>query len=414
MSVEKLLPAMRVTFKTFFRAIMAFLAIAFAWSLWASAQTATNVATVTATNQVSGVVREVAQLDGHYLTFGLDRIRPLKTSVVLGEPLWKYIASLIYILLAFYASKLIDWVARVWLKRLAATTQTKLDDLLIELLHGPVKVVAFVVLLNIGLNILDWSERAKLYLSKGLILIVAASLTWLAVKLIELLLDLWKRRGAQDTDRRFDDQLFSVLRISLYTFVIVVAILVTAQNLGINITAVITSLSIGGLAVGLAAQDTLANLFGAVAVFIDKPFRVGDEIKLDAAEGKVESVGLRSTRVRNPNGHLVTVPNKTMGTASITNLTNCANTKTTMNLVLAHTTPTPKVERALSLLAEIYRGHPMTLEVFISFNRFAGRHINIMIVHWWKGTEYRQYLAGIQQMNLAVKARFDAEGISFA
>jgi MscS family membrane protein len=405
---------MRVSFKTFFRATLAFLAITLGWSLWASAQTATNLTPLAATNQHSVVVREVEQLDGRYLTFGLDRIQPLKSSVVLGEPLWKYIASLIYILLAFYTAKLIDWVARVWLKKLAARTQTKLDDLLIELLHGPVKVVAFVVLLNIGLNILDWSERAKLYLSKGLILIVAGSLTWLAVKLIELLLDLWKRRSARDADRRFDDQLFSVLRISLYTFVIVVAVLVTAQNLGINITAVITSLSIGGLAVGLAAQDTLANLFGAVAVFIDKPFRVGDEIKLDAAEGKVESVGLRSTRVRNPNGHLVTIPNKTMGTASITNLTNCANTKTTMNLVLAHTTPTAKVERALSLLAEIYRGHPMTLEVFISFNRFAGRHINIMIVHWWKGTEYRQYLAGIQQMNLAVKTRFDAEGISLA
>jgi MscS family membrane protein len=410
---------MRVTFKSFFRAIIGFLAIAAAWSLWASAQTATNLTTAAATNQSSVLLQEVEQMDGHYLTFGLDRLQPLNASAVLGEPLWKYLASLIYILLAFYAAKLIDYVTRVWLKKLAAGSQTRRGDLLIELLHGPVKAVAFVVLLNIGLNILDWSERVKLYLSKGLILIVAGSLTWLAVKLIGLLLDLWKRRSAQDADHRFDDQLFSILRISLNTFVIVVAVLVTAQNLGINITAAITSLSIGGLAVGLAAQDTLANLFGAVAVFVDKPFRIGDEIKLDtaeghAAEGTVESVGLRSTRLRNANGQLVAVPNKTMGTASITNLTNCANTKTAMNLVLASTTPAPKVERALSLLAEIYRSHPMTQEVWISFNRFAGRDINIMIVHWWKGTEYRQYLAGMQEMNLAVKARFDAEGISLA
>jgi len=74
--------------------------------------------------------------------------------------------------------------------------------------------------------------------------------------------------------------------------------------------------------------------------------------------------------------------------------------------------PPPKVERALSLPAEIYRGHPMTKEVWISFNRFAGRHINIMIVHWWKGMEHQQYLAGMQAMNLAVKTRFDAEGVS--
>ena len=72
------------------------------------------------------------------------------------------------------------------------------------------------------------------------------------------------------------------------------------------------------------------------------------------------------------------------------------------------------MKQALALLQEIYRGHPMTREVWISFNRFAGRHINIQVVHWWKGTDYPQYLAGMQEINLAVKARFDADGISFA
>ena len=94
------------------------------------------------------------------------------------------------------------------------------------------------------------------------------------------------------------------------------AVLVTAQNLGINITAAITSLSIGGLAVGLAAQDTLANLFGAVAVFVDKPFRVGDVIKLDGAEGTVETIGLRSTRVRNPDGSSWRCPTRSWATRS--------------------------------------------------------------------------------------------------
>src|ERR1051325_12133922 len=108
-----------------------------------------------------------------------------------------------------------------------------------------------------------------------------------------------------------DEQLFPVIRKSLKLFVLVVAVLVTLDNIGVNITAAIASLSIGGLAIGLAAQDTLANLFGAVAVFVDKPFRIGDTIKLSDVEGTVESIGMRSTRVRNPDGFLVTVPNKT-------------------------------------------------------------------------------------------------------
>src|ERR1039457_1149578 len=143
---------MRVTFKSIFRTIMAFLAIAFAYSLWAGTQTDTNLTTVAPTNQSSVLLREVEQLDRHYLTFGLDHIQPLKAIAFLGEPLWKYLASLLYIMLALYASKLIDYVTRVWLKKLATRTQTRLGDLLIDLLHGPLKVVAFVVLLNIGLN----------------------------------------------------------------------------------------------------------------------------------------------------------------------------------------------------------------------------------------------------------------------
>src|SRR5439155_6463237 len=250
--------------------------------------------------------------------------------------LWKYLASLIYILLAFYVWKLIDFVTRVWLKKFAARTGVRLHDLLLNVLEGPIKIVVFVLFLNIGLNIFDWPANVKLYLSKALILVVAASLTYLAIKIVNRLLDLWRAHTAHEADRQFNDQLFSVLRKSLNTFVIVVAIMMAAQNIGINITAAITSLSIGALAVGLAAQDTLANLFGAVAIFADKPFRLGDQIKLDAIEGVVEEVGLRTTRLRHPEGHVVAIPNKTIGNAAVTNMTRRSSIKTVLNLALPH------------------------------------------------------------------------------
>ena len=405
---------MRFRFDTVFRAGVVFLLAMLAWSIWAGAQTTTNTGPALATNQPSTLIRNVERLEEHHLTFGLDRIEPLREHKLLGEPLWKYVASLLYILIAFYAARLVDWLACVWLKRLAAKTETLLDDLLLALLHGPVRLLTFVIFLDLGLTIFEWSDTAKLYFSKGFILIVAGSLTYLAIKVINLFLDVWKRRTTREGDRKFDEQLFSVIRRSLVAFIIIVAVLVTAQNLGINITAVITSLSIGGLAVGLAAQDTLGNLFGAVAVFVDKPFRVGDQIKLDGAEGTVEAIGMRSTRVRNPDGQLVAVPNKTMGNAIITNLTNRANIKTSMDLLLAESLPADKVKRALALLKEIYGNHPMTADLSISFNKFAGQNININIVHWWRGADYPKYLAGIQEMNLAVKERFDAEKISFA
>jgi MscS family membrane protein len=406
---------MKKKFEWWYRGLMVILIIVVGWSMWAGAQTGTNgVAGNTKTNAPVLRVGGLERLEGEYLTFGLDRIAPLREMKLLGEPLWKYVASLIYILLAFYISKFIDFVTYVWLKKLATRTETKFDDFLLELLHGPIKIVALVLFLNIGLNIFNWSESTKRYLSKGLVLIVAASLTYLSVKIVHWLLDIWKLRAAHEADHKFNDQLFSIIRRSSSIFIITVAVLVTASNIGINITAAITSLSIGGLAVGLAAQDTLANLFGAVAVFADKPFRVGDYIKVPDAEGTVETIGMRSTRLRHPEGHMIAVPNKTMGNAAITNITRRSSIKTSMNLALVRTLPAEKVKRALALLEEIYRGHEMTQDVWISFNQFAGGNINVMIVHWWKGTDQQKYLAGMQEMNLEVKERFDEEGIGFA
>jgi MscS family membrane protein len=405
---------MKLKFERTYRAVLIFLLLVLAWSLWAGAQPAANQPPAARTNRVSTLVQHLQEFDQHHLTLGFDQVEFLRDHYFLGEPLWKYAASLAYILLAFAIARLIDWIAFTWLKRLAARTETKLDDLLLELFRGPVKVVAFVVFLHLGLNIFDWSQTAKAYLSKLLILIVAGSLTYLTIKVVNVLLDAWLQRTAHEADRKFNDQLFSILRRSLNIFVIIVAVMVTAQNIGINITAAITSLSIGGLAVGLAAQDTLANLFGAIALFADKPFRVGEHIKLPDTEGTVEAVGMRSTRIRNLDGQLAVIPNKTVANAAIINISQRPNIKTTMNIILAPDLPSAKVKRALALLAEIYRSNPVTQDAWISFNQFTGKNLNILIVLWTKGADSQNHLASLQEMNLAVKERFDAEGIGLA
>jgi MscS family membrane protein len=184
--------------------------------------------------------------------------------------------------------------------------------------------------------------------------------------------------------------------------------------MGLNITGVLASLSIGGLALGLAAQDTVANLFGAVAVFVDKPFQIGDHVKLESVEGTVETIGLRSTRVRNPDGHLITVPNKTMGNATIINITRRPSIRTIMDLGLNYDTTPAKMRRAVEILNEVYRKHPNTKDLIVAFNQFAASALNIRVIHWWDGSDYKAYMAGLQELNLTVQERFEAEKISFA
>lgn len=380
--------------------------------VWAACGYAADAPTNAAARQLESAAGTAA--NHAHLGFGLDRL-PGADVRILGNPLWQYIAFLIYIVLAFYISKLLDYVIHVQVRKWAARTQTRFDDLMLDLLHGPVKIVSFVVLLHLGLRVFAWPDWAAAFISNGLKIVVAASLTYVAIKAVDLLMGVWQKRVEATHEGMLDTHLFPVIRKTLKIFVLIVAVLVTTQNLGMNVTGLLASLSIGGLAVGLAAQDTLSNLFGAVAIFADKPFRVGDRIQLDTTiDGTVEVIGLRSTRVRNLDGFLVTIPNRTMANANIVNVSKRPNIKTVMNIGVTYDTSAKQVERAMQIIEEVYRPHPKTADLLVAFNKFESSSLNILVVHWWNSTNFPEYLRGFQLLNLELKRRFDAESISFA
>jgi len=158
----------------------------------------------------------------------------------------------------------------------------------------------------------------------------------------------------------------------------------------------------------------VANLFGALAIISDKPFHLGDTIRVEGVEGSVESIGLRSTRIRNADGYHITIPNKTMGNAIITNITRRPTIRTEMNLSLAYDTPAEKVKRATGVLEEIFRADPKTKDVLISFNKFTASALNVYVDHSWDGADEKEYMGQMQVWNLQIKQRFEAEGIELA
>jgi MscS family membrane protein len=118
--------------------------------------------------------------------------------------------------------------------------------------------------------------------------------------------------------------------------------------------------------------------------------------------------------VRNLDGHLVTIPNKTMGNAIITNVARRPSIKTEMNIGLTYDTSADRVKHATAILKEILLADPKTADLIITFNRFDSSALNIQVIHWWKGTDYKAYTGDLQTLNLQIKERFDAEGLSFA
>lgn len=398
-------------FQFLFRCYLAALGGILVWCVLTYGQN-TNTITVQAPAGGAETVTTVVTTAPPALSFGLHKIPELERQW-LGIPGWQYLASLIYVVLAFIIAKIFDWFVTVQLKKVAARTKWKLDDLLIQLLHGPVRMLVLVILLQGGLDLYRWPGLVEKWLKNGLKVLLVCSLTYALIKLVDVIARYWRGRSTH-TDKSFNDLFFPMLSKTLKVFIVIMAVLVTLDNLGFNIRTLLAGVSVGGLALGLAAQDTVGNLFGAASVFVDKPFKIGDFVNSNGVSGSVEEIGLRSTRLRNPDGHLITVPNKTMGNSTITNVTRRPNIKTTMNIGITYDMPVGKLERATAILKEIYGGSQMTHDLIVGFNQFADNALNILVIHWWKGVDYKEYVAGMHGLNLEVKRRFDDEGIAFA
>lgn len=402
---------MKIKFKSFFRVYIGILIIVLLFSVWVNAQTTmTNSAGTTNSISIAAIGSKANSTNS--LTFGFDQIEVFKVGI-LGYPIYQYIASLIYFSIAYLVMLLIDFIFIRIFKGLARRTESKYDDLLIDLLRKPAKVIVFVIFLHIGLDIFNWPEWIESYFSKGLKLVVAWSLTIMAMRSIDVLLGFMEDKAAEP-DKAFDAQLFGVLKKTLKIILAIIAILVTAQNLNINITSLLASLSIGGLALGLAAQETIANFIGAIAIFLDRPFHIGERVKWDSYDGVVERIGLRSTLVRNLDGHLISVPNKTVAQSTIVNVSRRPDIKTSINIGIIYETPLDKVTLATQILDEIYRAHPKTKDVLIGLDKFNDSSLNISVVHWWNGLDYKEYVAGMQELNITILKRFKEEGIEMA
>ena len=138
-----------------------------------------------------------------------------------------------------------------------------IDDLVIQLLRGPVKILALVIFLQVGLNVFQWPVWLENWLRKGFYLLLAASLTYMVLRLVDLGATYWRRYPGIKADKTFNDLLIPLISKSGKAFIIIMAVLVTLDNIGFNIRTLLAGVSISGLALGLAAQDTVGNLFGA-------------------------------------------------------------------------------------------------------------------------------------------------------
>ena len=395
------------------------------WSLWSLSLAAetTNTTTVAKgtdmASKASALTRKVINeefIQSHQteLSFWINHV-PGMEELFLGIPRWQYAASLLYLILAVSVSRALDWLIQNRLKHWASKTDTEWDDILVKLADGPVKAITLVFLIHIGLELYNWPLWLEINISRLSLIVGAVALTFIALRVIDLAIAAWRRQPKQGGDVAFNDQFVLLIGKLLKAVLILITSLTLLGNLGVDITAILGSVSVLGLAFGLAAQDSVANLFGAVAVFVDKPFKVGDRIKVGSdVDGVVEAMGLRATKVRNADGFLITLPNKSVGNNTVINVSARPSIRTVLNYGLTYDTPAHRIDFAANLLRSIFTAHSLTGECQVTFNRFDASALNIEVNHQCLTRDLPTYQATLHGLNLEVKERFDAEKLEFA
>jgi len=245
----------------------------------------------------------------------------------------------------------------------------------------------------------------------------AVAIVWFIFKLVSIV-DFHLKKWAASTDSTIDDVVAPLVGKTLRVFIVIIGGILILQNLtGVKIGPLLASLGIGGIAVALAAKDSIANFFGTLTIFFDKPFQVGERIMIDNYDGVVEDVGFRSTRIRTLTGHLVTIPNEKVVNSGLENIGKRPHIRWLTNITITYDTPPDRVEKAVSIISKILDNHEGMDPDFpprVYFNGFNDWSLNIMVITWYHPANYWDMQEWLQRTCLEILKRFNDEGIDFA
>lgn len=222
--------------------------------------------------------------------------------------------------------------------------------------------------------------------------------------------------ATKKTKNTLDDQLLPVLSRIVSMIIWAIGLLYILEFLGVNVTALLAGISIGGLAIALAAQDTVKNFFGSIMIFLDRPFQIGDWINFDNVDGTVEEVGVRSTRIRTFANSVVYVPNGMLADKVVNNMGLRQFRRFKTELGLTYNTAPKKIDLFVKGVKEIIKIHPTTRKDYfeVHLNSFGASSINILLYCFFEAKDWTAELKGRHEIMYAILLLAEEIGVSFA
>jgi len=329
-----------------------------------------------------------------------------------GIPLANLIAAILAFMFFIFLRKVFTSIIVSALLRITARTQTTLDDMIVKEMRDPLRFF-FVVL---GLRVFFQLIFRETHLIKMILdSMTIYTVFWVFYAITPATKELLYRYSSTNDHLSYEltNFLIRIIRI----FIVLMGLMAILYNFGINVTAFFASLGIGGLALALAAKDTAANLFGSIALLIDRSVKVGEWIKVAGVEGVVEDIGMRTTKIRTFEKSIIAIPNSIVANSHIENYSRRGIRRIKMFIGLTYDTPRETIEAILTDLRTLLRTHPDIAQnetQLVNFRDFNASDLGIMIYTFTNKSEWKTYLEIREKINLEIIRIIEEHGASFA
>lgn len=298
------------------------------------------------------------------------------------------------------------------LRRAAARTRTNMDDVVVDVLAGTSRWLLLVAALLVGVGLLDLGPAWNNRIGQAWFVALALQLALWATRAITTGVRNYELRHRGDGAQvSASGTLLSWLLRTLLWAVVLLAVL---SNIGVNITAFVASLGVGGIAVALAVQNILADLFASMAIAVDKPFEVGDFISSDAGAGTVEYVGLKTTRIRALGGEQIIVANTDLLKQPVKNFRRMQERRIAFHFGVTYGTPADLAEAIPGIVERLVRADGKLRFDRAHFFNFGESSLDYEVVYYVLSADYGVYMDAQQRLNLGLLREFGVRGIEFA
>ena len=329
-----------------------------------------------------------------------------------GNTIENWGISILIILGTIIIVKLLSLLGKKVIKPFVTGTDNHLDDVIFYSLEAPVKFAIILLGIWIAIHRLVYPDSFVKVVDNAYSILIVLDITWFFGRLFSSLLQIYW--GKQSNGQA--NKMMPIIKRTILVIVWLIGIVMALSNVGVNISALLGTLGIGGIAFALAAQDTVKNVFGAFTILTDKPFSIGDTIRVDSYEGTVVDVGVRSTKIMNYDKRIITFPNYKITDTSIVNISSEPMRRVVLNLGLTYDTTSEKMKEALELLKSIPKrvenvsSNPS--DIVAVFTEYSDSALVIMYIYF---IEKQGDILGVtSNMNMEILAAFNKAGLNFA